>query len=310
MRCVRITVVNCVQQKYHPAYFRCQSEPLAGRAGFTLEIKNMIRILEKLVVPTIALAMVVIAAPAWADTVLYSTSFENPPFTTGPVAGQDGWSAFGPGGGTVENYFADSGSQAVFVDGGAASQTGPYHTDTSTGPLIDVSADLAIFTSSTQTDWQFGALGPGLSGFLGGINILSDDSIEALTAGNPIIGTFSRATGFNSSAWVNVNLLFDLATQTYDISVGGTLLDSDVPFCGSNGACTGATLSTYANGLFDTFGGGNDSGYMDNYSVTLVTPTATPEPSMALPMVLLLGMGLALRYKLAGRRAVIAPSVE
>ena len=36
---------------------------------------------------------------------------------------------------------------------------------------------------------------------------------------------------------------------------------------------------------------------MDNYSVTLVT--ATPEPSTALPLVLLLGIGLALHKKLA-----------
>jgi hypothetical protein len=256
----------------------------------------MIRFLEKLVVPTIALAMVAIAAPAWANTVLYSTSFENPPFTTGALAGQSGWSDFGPGGVSVENFFADTASQAVFLDGGAASQTGPYYTTTTTGPLVDVSADLAIFTSSSQTEWQFGALSPGLSAFLGGIIILPDDSIEAQTAGNPIIGTFTRATGFNSSAWVNVNLLFDLATQTYNISVGGTLLDSNVAICGSDGACTGATESTFGDGLFDTFGGGNDSGYMDNYSVTLVT--ATPEPgNVALIALGLVGIGLV-RWKM------------
>src|SRR5580704_17381765 len=63
--------------------------------------------------------MATIAVPAaFADTVLYSTSFENPPFTTGPIAGQDGWNVFGPGISTVENSFADTGSQAVFVDGG------------------------------------------------------------------------------------------------------------------------------------------------------------------------------------------------
>ncbi len=254
----------------------------------------MIRFLEKLAAPTIALAMVAIAAPAWADTVLYSTSFESPTFTTGALAGQNGWSGFGPSGASVENFFADTGSQAVFLDGGAASQSGPYYTTTTTGPLVDLSADLAIFTSSTQTTWQFGALGPGLVGFLGGIDILPDDSIEAITAGNPVIGTFTRATGFNSSAWVNVNLLFDLATQTYDISVGGVLLDSDVPFCGGNGTCPGTTLSTFANGVFDTFGGGNDSGYMDNYSVIQVTPT--PEPgNIGLMALGLVGIGVVRR---------------
>src|SRR5580658_5668575 len=82
-------------------------------------------------------------APAWADTVIYSTSFENPPFTVGSIAGQDGWSVFGPGAQEVENFFADTGSQAVFVDGAAATQTGPYKETPTTGPLVDLSADLA-----------------------------------------------------------------------------------------------------------------------------------------------------------------------
>jgi hypothetical protein len=239
-------------------------------------------------------------APAWADSVLYSTSFENPPFTTGSIVGQDGWNVFGPGAQEVENFFADTGSQAVFVDGGAVSQTGPYNYTATTGPLVDLSADLAIFGSSTQSEWQFAATGPGLIGYLGGINIQTNGDISAITGGtsDTDLGTFTRATTFDGSAWVNVNLLFDLATQTYDISVGGVLLASDVPFCGGNGACTGANLSTFGDGFFDTFGGGNDSAYMDNYSVTLITPT--PEPSMALPLVLLLGMGLALRRKLPG----------
>src|SRR5580692_10300358 len=134
----------------------------------------MIRFLEKLVVPAIALAMAASAVPAWADTVLYSTSFENPPFTAGQaIAGQDGWNVFGPGAEEVESFFADTGSQAVFVDGGAASQTGPYYATPTTGPLVDVSADLAIFTG-TQSEWQFAATGPGLVGYLGGINIHPD----------------------------------------------------------------------------------------------------------------------------------------
>src|SRR5271155_2545438 len=124
----------------------------------------MIHIFGKLAVPTVALAMVAMAAPAWADTVLYSTSFESPTFTTGALAGQDGWSGFGPSGASVESFFADSGSQAVVLDGGAASQSGPYYATTTTGPLVDLSADLAIFASSTQSEWQFGALGPGLVG--------------------------------------------------------------------------------------------------------------------------------------------------
>jgi hypothetical protein len=260
----------------------------------------MIRFLEKLVVPTIALAMVAIAAPAWADTVLYSTSFEQPTFTPSmSIAGQDGWAVFGPGAQEVENFFADTGSQAVFVDGGAPSQTGPYKATPTTGPLVDLSADLNILPSSVQTEWQFAATGPALTGYLGGIDIQTNGDISAITSasGYTDIGTFTRSATFTSAAFVNVNLLFDLATQTYNISVGGVTLASNVPFCGGNATCPGTFLPTFADGFFDTFGdvaGANDSAYMDNYSVTLVT--ATPEPgNLGLIALGLVGIGLVRR---------------
>ena len=243
-------------------------------------------------------AFVVLASrAAYADTVLYSTGFESPAFTTGAISGQNGWSVFGPGTSSVENFFADTGSQAVFVDGGAASQSGPYYALSSSGPLIDLSADSAIFSSSTETQWQFGALGAGLVGYLGGVNIETNGNIEAITAGFPVIGTFTKATGFNSSAWQSIDLLFDIATQTYNISLNGTLLASNVPFCGSNaGGCTGANRS-FGDAFFDSFGGGNDSGYIDNLSIVSVS---APEPSMIFPIAAgLAGIGMALRRRLS-----------
>lgn len=245
-----------------------------------------------------------LAIPHAKAGVLYSTSFENPPFTPGPVAGQDGWQLFGPGLSSVENSFAQTGSQAVFVDGGAATQSGPYHSDSSAGPLVDLSAELAIFTASTQGEWQFAALGSGLVGFLGGIDVYPDNTIAAITAGYPIIGTFPRATTFDASAWHNVNLLFDIPAQTYNISIDGTTLASNVPFCSDNSACTSGTFLNYGNGFFDTFGASspgitgtpNDSGYLDNYSVSSVAP----EPS-TVPLLLcgLAGLALARRRRLA-----------
>src|SRR5689334_24892731 len=100
----------------------------------------------KYTLPTLLVALIAALAPlAHADVVLYSTGFENPPFTTGPIAGQDGWNVFGPGISTVENTFVKTGSQAVFIDGSTASQSGPFHSDFSTGtPFVDLSADIAI----------------------------------------------------------------------------------------------------------------------------------------------------------------------
>jgi hypothetical protein len=214
--------------------------------------------------------------PARADN--YSTGFESPAYSTGVLAGQNGWLEFGSTIATVENFFAYAGSQAVFVNGGnAGGQSGPYYADSTpdVGPLIDLSAELYIASSSSESEWQFAATGPGLVGFIGGINLLpgtgTADSIELITGTNPIIGaTFALNT------WNNVNLLFNMTAQTYALSLNGSVLQSGIAFCGSNGACTGASVPTYGDSLFDTFGGANnDAGYMDNFSVADVS---VPEP--------------------------------
>lgn len=233
---------------------------------------------------------------------VYSTSFENPPFTVGPIAGQDGWNVFGPGISTVEGSFALTGSQAVFVDGSTASQSGPYHSDTVVGNLIDVSADIAIFSSSVQSEWQFGVLGPGLVGFLGGIDVFSDNSIRAISGGFPVLGSFPRAGAFNSSAWHHVDLLFDLSAQTYAVSLDGATLQAGIAFCGDNGPCAGGVVPAYGAALFDSFGSEfsplappNDSGYMDNFQVSSVS---APEPSTILLLAAgLAGLGVRMRRK-------------
>lgn len=225
------------------------------------------------------LALIALALPGQA-AVIYSTGFENPPFTPGSIAGQDGWSTFGSGITTVENTFAKSGSQAVFVDGGAPNQSGAAHANSSTGPIVDLSADIAIFSATTQSEWQFGATGPGFAGFIGGIDIFPNNNIEAISGTFPVIGVFTKATAFNATAWHHIDLQFNMIAQTYNITLDGSLLGSNLPFCGNNsGVCNGAPVTSYGEGLFDTIGGvsGNDSGYMDNYQLSAFT--TTPEPS-------------------------------
>lgn len=228
--------------------------------------------------------------PAHAD---FMTGFEPTPaipaYSLGNLAGQNGWSVFGPGVVTVENFLVKTGTQAVFVDGGvtATSQSGPYHTD-SAGPVVNLSADIYLASSSVETSWQFAALNffPPYP-FDGGIDVnAGTNTIQAITAGMPVIGTFTR------DQWNHVDILLNFTTQLFGISINGSTLASNLPFCEAEFACTSTgTVASYSSGFFDTFGGvtgSNDLGIIDNYAVT-----TTPEPTS----LLLFGSVLALSAK-------------
>lgn len=225
-------------------------------------------------------ALALLFAPLQGAAIL-STGFENPPYTLGALAGQDGWLAFGTTAITVENTTVKTGTQAVKVAGSIdGTQSGAVHPDPSTGPLLDVNVDLMVTSSTNETVWQFATLGPLGVGFLGGVNIFGT-SIVPITGSPAIIGTFTR------NSWHNLDLIFNMTAQRYNISLDGALLASNVAFCGDNSVCAGAVLGTLGAPVFDTVGLagtiGNDSGFMDNLLVQTV-----PEPST----IALLGTGL------------------
>jgi hypothetical protein len=227
----------------------------------------------------------------------------------GLIAGQDGWSEFpAPSAAAqVENAFVYAGSQAVdVIPALTAGQDGPYKAVSTTAPIVVQSAEIYLASSTVQSEWQFAALGAGLVGFAGGIDVLSDDQIELIAAGLPIIGTT-----WTRDVWVNVALTLDYATQKFDVALNGVTIASNEPFCGDNGPCLGANVPAYADGFFDSFGpatnggitGVNDIGFMDNYSVS----TTVAEPSTwAMALLGFAGLGLVGHLKARGSRTAVA----
>ena len=201
------------------------------------------------------------------------------------------------------NVFA--GSQAVFVDGSNPAQAGVLYTNTpNAGPIVNLSSEIYIASSSAEGEWQFAGTGPSLTTgvqFIGGIDLFptagASDNIELITSGFPVVGTLALNT------WNNVDFQFDFATQTYSFFLNGSLVQSGIPFCGNAfGPCNGANIPTYNFSAFDAIGNGNadnDSGFLDNFALTNDV-SGFPEPGSVVLLgsaALLVGKKLLLRVR-------------
>jgi hypothetical protein len=217
---------------------------------------------------TFMLAWLALAATPLHAGVIYATGFESPAFSVGTIQGQDGWSTFNsPAASTVQNTVAAAGTQAVRVDGSVGGQHGAYYSTGTAAASLLLSADLLLSSASSQSAWQFAAIGPGLVGFAGGFNIINGTTIQAITAGFPVIGTLAR------DVWNHLDIYLDFDLQQTTIVLNGSTLASGLAFCGDNGPCAGASVAALGTILFDSFGSGQDAGYMDNLSLSTV-----PEP--------------------------------
>ena len=201
------------------------------------------------------------------QTELYATGFEKPTFVPGPIEGQAGWFVFSASGQTsapvIETTVVKRGKQAVGVPGSVTAQTGPVFAPNFTDPVLELSADIFLASSTNESTWQFATTGANDTGYAGGINVVDGTSIQAITSGFPIVGTLTR------DAWHRVDVILDYRSQTFALKLDGSPLAMNLPFCGSNSGCSGAPVAEFGWALFNTFGNGSDSGYMDNFSIAL-----------------------------------------
>lgn len=224
-----------------------------------------------------ALAVSGVATLANAAVLFDSQGFEAPFYTTGNLVGQNGWLLDNtpPGPFTVQNTFAQSGTQAVRATGGGGTNwTFPDLSYTpAPGEIVVIHADLARTVSATAS-----------FGFL--IDVYSPTGRIAraglgANAGQivPLVTTLN-ATGvpanflvnndvYQPSQWVSFDISLNFAAQTFDVAVNGVTALTSLPFVGAGTSLADADFQV------STAAGATDVGYLDNYSVqTVPTPGA------------------------------------
>jgi hypothetical protein len=236
------------------------------------------------------LVLFLLTVPALAQAeIVFQTGFESPAYQLGSIVGQNAWMAANSSIDSVENTLVESGTQALELNAALATgQDGVFHAasyDTSTpnaAQIVDMMAFIYLSSSSTQTAWQFASL-TSTASFIGGFNILANGELQLVTTGIPVI-----AADFPRDVWTSVETQLDFQDQTFTVLIDGDVVSgaSNVPFA--------TATSENAYFLFDTFGNGNDQGYLDNLTIQ----TVIPEPATWLLLLTALALTGACAHRL------------
>jgi hypothetical protein len=230
--------------------------------------------------------------------VLYSTSFENPPFANGStLLGQDGWSLaippfLNPGAAIITNTVAASGLQSVRVRGAdlvSAVEVDPYgavgsyrrplNYDAGAGlPTVFIQASVRLDGPTLGTgDFFTGNIAARTGdGFAGELSLSSDGFAYGYSGTGDETQLFTTPVTLND--WHTLGILVDFAANTYTFSVDGTS-SSAFPFEAGvvSDVLVRESLVVYAR----PDGGGNlrsdFTAYYDNVSATAIVP----EPAAA-----------------------------
>jgi hypothetical protein len=209
---------------------------------------------------------------------LYETSFENPPFTPGNIAGQDGWQEYHLGvanRGQISTERALSGTQSLKitpVNGGANSwwwKTVTHDTRVSPNKIIDIRWDMYLLPGTAQGRY--------------GIDVYSDivERVCALAVGssNTII-LIRYPDGFTEQLvdtgiavqrerWNRFRLVIDYNTGTFAGFVNGQVVGS-----GRINSRAGAVFGDADVWHFNFGGDSNDAAFFDNLRIRAIATLA------------------------------------
>lgn len=232
----------------------------------------------------VCVAMIALSPFASAD--VFSTGFEPPTYSLGPLAGQDGWASSAVP--VVENSTVFAGSQALAYNStGITGQDLASHTVTyNAGGIVDLGVE---FMEGAGTEPVFDVLAAlGNLGFIAQLTISSTGDAEYGPDGA------SMTTGsvpITPGVWNHYDLVLDFQNDTATAFINSTLIGSGAFATPSTG------LAQIDIGVNDA--AGDDAiGYFDNLSVT----TPVPEPSaVILCITMLSGLVLSVRTRISRR---------
>jgi hypothetical protein len=210
----------------------------------------------------IGVTLTAVATGAQAATI-FSTGFEPPDFTTGPLAGQQGWVGVGVAG-TVETGTVFAGVQAVGFDATGVDTQVLNEVGVPTagqGSLVQLSDEFFVGAVNGSVGWSPLAA----FGNAGGVGfILINNGVASLALADSFVGAVPVSIG----AWNNYTMDFNFATGIQSAFVDGALI-------GTGPLATASTdVDAIGLGIFGATGS-TAQGFADNLSLT----SPVPEPS-------------------------------
>ncbi len=166
-------------------------------------------------------ALFAVPSMLMADPVtLFSTSYESPTYSAGPLSGQDGWVNSFDIDPTVTSVLPRTGSQGLEVRKtpsdnpfGLTFRAGPYATSL---PKVSVEHSIRL---PRATGWESSFLSPmaliGENGFIGQVAVRNGLTAELFTKG------VGGSTPIQTDVWLDLKLILDFETQTQEGFVNG-----------------------------------------------------------------------------------------
>ena len=219
-----------------------------------------------------------------AATLFNSGGFEGPAYTLGNLSGQNSFASAGsPTAETVENSVVKSGSQAVQLAGATTTWDWPSLEYTpAANEIVRVSFDVrrSAFTANNHFGYFIdvysttaeGGNRVARTGLVRTGTATVPGSVQGLvTIGGGAPGSYLVGSPLLNDTWYNFVMDMDFASDTFSVSIDGTIVGTALPFVTPSLGIGDADLQ------ISSVAGGTDLGFIDNYKVEALL---VPEPGI------------------------------